>query len=135
MTITWGQIPLKNDQPMYISSGQHGKGYTVSKLGDLIVGRDRNVKLGDLRVFWYNNQLMWDTPVIYVAERKYRSIIPFRAPLIWWKRVELDDRLLELETFVDMVALADRPTKEIKQQAENISKKGFLRKLKGFKYE
>ena len=129
------QIPPMT-KTMWLSEGQHGKDYRVQQEGELVVGRDRNVKLGDLRVFWYNGQIMWDTPVIYVAERKHKSIIPFRAPIIWWRRIQIGDRLVELESFVNEIALAEWPSASaIKQRAKDISKEGFLAKLKGETYE
>lgn len=67
---------------------QYGKKFLLAQSGDLIIGRERNITLGALRVFRFNESLMYDKPVQFYAERKYKSIIPFRAPVVWWRRLE-----------------------------------------------
>jgi hypothetical protein len=66
---------------------QHGKRYSVQQNGNLMVRRERGVDLGTVRVFLHNNKVFYDTPVKYYAERDFPSIIPFRAPVVWWRRI------------------------------------------------
>jgi hypothetical protein len=55
--------------------------------GDLMIRREYGVKLGDMRVFRSNVATMYDSSVLYYAERKFRSILLIRAPKIWWRKV------------------------------------------------
>jgi len=72
---------------MNIGEWQHGHKYQIGMNGDLMIRRERGVKLGDMRVFRSNTTTMYDTGVLYYAERKFRSIIPFRAPKVWWRKI------------------------------------------------
>lgn len=114
------------------------KVYKVSQNGDVLVRRERGIGLGDVRLFWATDNEFYDTPVLYTAERKFGSIIPFRAPKIWWRRINLQERFGELEAFVDACAGVKNHEGwqgEYFRRAKDISKKGFLQKLKGENYE
>ena len=67
---------------------QYGKKYVAAMEGELLVGRERNVKLGEVRAFMFSEQAAHDTPVLFFAEREFKSIIPFRAPVIWWRKLK-----------------------------------------------
>lgn len=73
---------------MRFEEWQYGKHYAVSQQGQVMVRRERGVALGTVRVFLHTDKLMHDTPVEYYAERDFPSIIPFRAPIIWWRRID-----------------------------------------------
>ena len=73
---------------MNIGEWQHGHKYDIAMNGDLMIRREHGVKLGDTRVFRSNVTTMYDSSVLYYAEREFKSIIPFRAPKIWWKKVK-----------------------------------------------
>ncbi len=66
---------------------QYGKKYSIAQDGDIMVRRERGVALGSVRVFRHTDKLHYDTEVEYYAERDFPSIIPFRAPVIWWRRI------------------------------------------------
>jgi hypothetical protein len=36
----------------------------------------------------FSEQAAHDTPVLFFAEREFKSIIPFRAPVIWWRKLK-----------------------------------------------
>jgi hypothetical protein len=66
---------------------QYGKKYSIALAGDIMVRRERGVSLGDVRVFQHSRALQHDTEVKYYAELDFPSIIPFRAPVIWWRKI------------------------------------------------
>ena len=66
---------------------QYGKQYKIAQDGDVMVRRERGVRLGDVRVFLHSRKLAYDTEVLYYAERDIRSIIPFKAPVVWWRKI------------------------------------------------
>jgi len=119
---------------MYLSRWHHGKECLAKDLGEIIVDKEDGVTLGEMRVFWWSDHQQYDTAMLYVADREFKKWWPFKN-VVWWRRVHADDRLMELEAFVNMVAVAEYPTPEIKQRAMDISKKGFLMKLKGMNNE
>lgn len=55
-----------------------------------MIAREYNVALGTVRAFRHTSQLMHDTDVLYYAERKFHSILPWRAPMVWWRRLMTD---------------------------------------------
>lgn len=72
---------------MIYEEWQYGKKYSIAQEGDIMVRRERGVRLGEVRVFQHSHKLMHDTEVQYYAERDFPSIIPFRAPVIWWRKI------------------------------------------------
>jgi len=66
-----------------------GRLYNISKELEIISAREANVVLGSVRlfVFGYGLEVRHE---LYYAERDFKSIIPFRAPTVWWKKVEKD---------------------------------------------
>ena len=70
---------------------QYGKSYMMCQDGDLIIGRERHVNLGDMRVFRFNDTMINDKLITYYAERTFSSIIPFRAPVIWWRKFKVEE--------------------------------------------
>lgn len=71
---------------MKFNEWQYGKKYNIAQGGN-IMSRRENVELGTVRVFLHTDRLMHDTPVAYYAERDFPSIIPFRAPVVWWRKI------------------------------------------------
>ena len=69
---------------MRYNEWQYGYRYDVAMEGDLMIRRERGINLGEYRMFIHDI----DRRVAYYAERKFRSIIPFRAPKIWWRKVK-----------------------------------------------
>ena len=72
---------------MKFNEWQYGKKYNIALSGDIMSRRER-VALGTVRIFRHTDKLAYDTPVRYCAERDFPSIIPFRAPVIWWRRID-----------------------------------------------
>lgn len=66
---------------------QYGEWYDISQDGDIMVRRERGVQLGSVRVFRHTDYSYGDKLIRYYAEREFRSLIPFRAPKIWWRRI------------------------------------------------
>lgn len=66
-----------------------GRLYNISKELEIISAREKNVVLGSVRLFstGYGLKVKHE---LYYAERDFKSIIPFRAPVVWWKKVEED---------------------------------------------
>lgn len=73
---------------MKFNEWQYGKQYDVAMGGELMIRRERGVRLGDVRIFQHSDRLAYDTEIQYYAERMFRSIIPFRAPVIWWRKIK-----------------------------------------------
>ena len=74
---------------MKIAEWQHGYKYHIAMDGNLLVRRERGVKLGDVRIFHYDAiTARCRDNATYYAEREFRSIIPFRAPKIWWRKID-----------------------------------------------
>jgi len=71
---------------MTYNEWQYGKHYNIAQGGDVMTRRER-VPLGTVRVFLHSTKLAYDTPVKYYAERDFPSIIPFRAPVVWWRKL------------------------------------------------
>jgi hypothetical protein len=71
---------------MTYNEWQYGKRYKIAQGGDIMTRRER-VALGTVRVFRHTSRTAYDTPVQYCAERDFPSIIPFRAPVVWWRRI------------------------------------------------
>lgn len=74
---------------MKIGEWQHGYKYHIAMNGALMIRRERGVKLGEVRIFHYDTvtSRARDNETFY-AERKFNSIIPFRAPKIWWRKID-----------------------------------------------
>ena len=64
-----------------------GRLYNISKELEIISAREKNVVLGSVRLFVYGYGLEIRRE-LYYAERDFKSIMPFRAPVVWWKKVE-----------------------------------------------
>jgi len=69
-----------------IDRWQYGNKYVLAFGGELFIGRERGVKLGEVRAFVVDR--LHNTSELYYAERSHKSIIPFRAPVIWWRKLE-----------------------------------------------
>lgn len=67
-----------------------GRLYNISKTWGIISARESNVTLGSVRLFVFNIGQLDEKRELYYAERDFKSIIPFRAPTVWWKKVEKD---------------------------------------------
>ena len=65
-----------------------GRLYNISTTWGIISARESNVILGSVRLFVFNNGQLDEKRELYYAEREFESIIPFRAPTVWWKKVE-----------------------------------------------
>ncbi len=115
--------------------GTDGSMYDIMQDGDIVGCRDKHATHGDVRMFWETDDHGRDKPVFYVFDRKFKSF-PFIAPYVWWRRIEFDmpERMKELEKFVDELALIKNHNGwqgTYFKRARDISKKGFLMKLKG----
>jgi len=109
----------------------HGTEGLAKDLGEIIVSKEDKVTMGELRVWWWTDNQQYDTPVLYVADREFKKWWPFKN-VVWWRRLDLTARAAELESFVDTIAMAEWPNSvEVNKRATELSKKGFLRKLKG----
>ena len=62
----------------------------MSKEHQIISAREPNVTLGSVRLFVLRNGQLDEKRILYYAEREFKSIIPFRAPVVWWKKVDRD---------------------------------------------
>ncbi len=67
-----------------------GRLYNISKELRIISARESNVTLGSVRLFVFNNGQLDERRELYYAERDFKSIIPFRGPVVWWKKVKKD---------------------------------------------
>ena len=117
---------------------QYGKEY-YSAMGGLILSkREYGVKLGSVRLF---SDITYSSgQALYYAERKFTSMIPLRAPKIWWKKLDLGttERAIELEKFVSKLAKIENYEGwqgEYFKEARELCMKGFVNKLKGKKDE
>jgi len=75
---------------MKYNEWQYGKRYSISLNGMVMIRRE-HVALGTVRVFQHDTHTKYDTEVMYYAERSFPSIIPFRAPKIWWRKLEKNE--------------------------------------------
>ena len=66
-----------------------GRLYNISKELEIISAREKNVVLGSVRLFVFGYGLEVRRE-LYYAERDFKGIMPFRAPMVWWKKVEKD---------------------------------------------
>ena len=66
-----------------------GRLYNISIELGVISAREPNVVLGSVRLFVFGYGLE-EKRELYYAERDFKSIMPFRAPVVWWKKVEKD---------------------------------------------
>ena len=73
---------------MTFNEWQYGKRYNIAMNGNVMTRREHGVELGTVRIFQHDTRTKYDTDVLYYAERKFPSIIPFRAPVIWWRRID-----------------------------------------------
>ena len=70
-----------------IDKWQYGRRYSVALNGNLLTARERGVKLGDMRIF--NRDRLTNESEMFYAEREMKSMFhPFRAPIIWWRRLD-----------------------------------------------
>lgn len=77
-------LPPYKDAPYYAYCG--GRAFLVAQDGDVLVARERGVKLGDVRNFFYFSQR---DECMYFAERSFRPLLwPFIAPKIWWRKLK-----------------------------------------------
>lgn len=65
-----------------------GRLYNISKELRIISAREPGITLGSVRLFIFNIGQLDEKRELHYAEREFKSIIPFRAPVVWWKRVE-----------------------------------------------
>jgi len=78
-------LPPYKQEPYYTYCG--GRVYKVCQDGDVLVARERGIKLGDVRLFFYFNNEAEES--MYYAERSFRPFWwPFLAPKIWWRKLK-----------------------------------------------
>jgi len=107
--------------------------YTLShSVNNLIYARERGVEYGQIRYF---RPVFFDEWAgIYYAERILPSMFRIRAPMVWWRRIDINERTLELEDFVHECARVKGASgweAAYFKKARELSKRGFIEKLKG----
>ena len=130
--MAWPTDKLVRDT-MYLDRFHHGKEGIAADTGEIITSKENGVRMGSVRMWWWTDNEQYDTPILYVADREFKKWWPFKN-VVWWRRIQMHDRLAELESFVNEITTAEFiDTTTLKSKAVDISKKGFLNKLKGIR--